>query len=166
MWKIAKLWSYEKVMKLWKVIKVIEVIYTPPKNKYVFVPGFFKILEQIFGIQFLFLFLTLLISVFNLVDFVFNLVEFIFRRPKTVLQFSFKLLDFSFKNVVFHFQTCCISFSTCCISFSKSWYYISCSIHLYWGVCVWGVGGRLWSRVPARVLSPRLGDPTEGPVLG
>ena len=130
-------------------------LFTPPK--YVFVPGFFKLLEQIFGIQFLFLFLTLSISVFNLVYFVFNLVEFIFRRPKTVLQFSFKLLDFSFKNVVFHFQTCCISFSTCCISFSKSWYYISCSIHLYWGV-----GGALVVSCARTRSVPSVGRPNRG----
>ena len=60
MWKIAKLWSYEKVMKLWKVIKVIEVIYTP--QKYVLFPGFFKIHLVIFGNQFFYF-------GFNFVDF-------------------------------------------------------------------------------------------------
>ena len=69
------------------------------------------------------------------------------------------MLYFIFKHVVFHFQHVVFHFQNSDITFHVQSIYI--------GVCVCGgVGGRLWSRVPARVLSPRLGDPTEGPVLG
>ena len=154
-----------EVMKLWKSYEVMKSYksywsYLHPQ-KYVLFPGFFKIHLVIFGNQFFILVLTLLILVFNLVDFVFNLVEFIFRRPKQFcnsvsscwISVS-KMLYFIFKHVVFHFQHVVFHVQNRDITFHVQSIYIG----------VWG--GRLWSRVPARVLSPRLGDPTEGPVLG